>query len=201
MPPPGDPAKLQTMYGAAGERRLPELTLDWLPGYENSRPVRIGNAAVKQFQLDVYGEVIDALHVARNAGLEPDGSAWALEKVILDFVERAWREPDEGIWEVRGPRRHFVHSKVLAWVAFDRSIKSAEAFHLEGPVEKWRKIRQEIHDDVCATGLQRDAGHLHAVLRRHRGRRQPAADSAARIPALLGSARRRDDRGRGARAL
>lgn len=154
----GDPSKLQTMYGAAGERRLPELTLDWLPGYENSTPVRIGNAAVTQFQLDVYGEVLDALHVARNAGLEPDGYAWALEKVILDFVEEAWRKPDEGIWEVRGPQRHFVHSKVLAWVAFDRSIKSAEAFHLEGPVEKWRQIRQEIHDDVCAQGYNEALG-------------------------------------------
>lgn len=154
----GDPARLQTMYGASGERRLPELTLDWLPGYEDSKPVRIGNAAVTQFQLDVYGEVIDALHVARTAGLEPDGSAWALEKVILEFVERAWREPDEGIWEVRGPRRHFVHSKVLAWVAFDRSIKSADAFNLEGPVEQWRTIRQEIHEDVCAKGYDEALG-------------------------------------------
>jgi GH15 family glucan-1,4-alpha-glucosidase len=154
----GDPAKLQTMYGAAGERRLPELTLDWLSGYENSRPVRIGNAAVNQFQLDVYGEVLDALHVARTAGLEPNGSAWALEKVILEFVESAWREPDEGIWEVRGPQRHFVHSKVLAWVAFDRSIKSADAFNLEGPVEHWRSIRQEIHDDVCAQGFNQALG-------------------------------------------
>ncbi len=154
----GDPARLQTMYGAAGERRLPELTLDWLPGYEDSKPVRIGNAAVNQFQLDVYGEVLDALHVARNAGLEPDGFAWALEKVILEFVERVWREPDEGIWEVRGPQRHFVHSKVLAWVAFDRSIKSAESFDLEGPVEKWRRIRQEIHDDVCTQGYNEALG-------------------------------------------
>lgn len=154
----GDPAKLQTMYGAAGERRLPELTLDWLPGYEASRPVRIGNAAVTQFQLDVYGEVIDALHVARHAGLEEDDSAWELEKVILEFVERAWREPDEGIWEVRGPQRHFVHSKVLAWVAFDRCIKSAEAFGLEGPVERWREVRQAIHDDVCANGYHEALG-------------------------------------------
>ena len=154
----GDPAKLQTMYGAAGERRLPEMELDWLPGYENSRPVRIGNAAVNQFQLDVYGEVIDALHVARNAGLELDASAWALEKLILDFVAKAWREPDEGIWEVRGPQRHFVHSKVLAWVAFDRAIKSAEAFHLDGPVEQWRATRQEIHDDVCKQGYNEALG-------------------------------------------
>jgi len=154
----GDPARLQTMYGAAGERRLPELTLDWLPGYEDSKPVRIGNAAVDQFQLDVYGEVLDALHVARNAGLEPDGSAWSMEKVILEFVERSWREPDEGIWEVRGPQRHFVHSKVLAWVAFDRTIKSAEAFNLDGPVDRWRRIRQEIHDDVCAKGYNEALG-------------------------------------------
>jgi GH15 family glucan-1,4-alpha-glucosidase len=154
----GDPAKLQTMYGAAGERRLPELILEWLPGYEQSKPVRIGNAAVKQFQLDVYGEVIDALHVARGAGLEPDESAWQLEKVLLDFVERAWREPDEGIWEVRGPRRHFTHSKVLAWVAFDRSIKSAEHFGLSGPVDRWRQIRAEIHEDVCRNGYSATQG-------------------------------------------
>jgi GH15 family glucan-1,4-alpha-glucosidase len=145
----GDPAKLQTMYGAAGERRLPELVLEWLPGYEGSKPVRIGNAAVKQFQLDVYGEVIDTLHVARGAGLDSDKSAWALQKVILEFVERAWREPDEGIWEVRGPRRHFTHSKVLAWVAFDRSIKSAEIYGLTGPIDRWRSIREEIHEEVC----------------------------------------------------
>jgi GH15 family glucan-1,4-alpha-glucosidase len=118
--------------------------------------VRIGNAAVLQFQLDVYGEVIDALHVARGAGLEVDPSAWALEKIMLEFVEKVWREPDEGIWEVRGPRRHFTHSKVLAWVAFDRSIKSAEHYGLSGPVDRWRRIRQEIHDDVCTHGF--DAG-------------------------------------------
>ena len=154
----GDPANLQTMYGAGGERRLPELLLDWLPGYEGSRPVRIGNAAVKQFQLDVYGEVIDTLHVARGAGLDPDPYAWALEKVILEFVEGAWREPDEGIWEVRGPRRHFTHSKVLAWVAFDRSIKSAETYGLDGPVDRWKGIRQEIHDDVCRQGYDAAQG-------------------------------------------
>ncbi|CAN5775868.1 glycoside hydrolase family 15 protein [soil metagenome] len=154
----GDPAKLQTMYGAAGERRLPEMTLDWLPGYEGSQPVRIGNAAVNQFQLDVYGEVIDALHVARVAGLEPNESAWALKKVILQFVEKAWQEPDEGIWEVRGPKRHFVHSKVLAWVAFDRAIKSAEQFGLDGPIDHWRTVRQDIHDEVCAKGYNEALG-------------------------------------------
>jgi GH15 family glucan-1,4-alpha-glucosidase len=149
----GDPSKLQTMYGAAGERRLPELTLDWLPGYEASKPVRIGNAAVDQFQLDVYGEVLDALHVARDAGLAIDESAWAVEKAIVSFVERAWREPDEGIWEVRGPRRHFTHSKVLAWVALDRAIEGVENFGLDGPVDRWRRCRQEIHDDVCRQGF------------------------------------------------
>ena len=148
----GDPAKLQIMYGAAGERRLPEMILDWLPGYENSRPVRIGNAAVNQFQLDVYGEVIDTLHVARHAGLENDKDAWALEKVMLDFIALAWREPDEGIWEVRGPRRHFTHSKVLAWVAFDRAIMAVEEHGLHGPLERWREIRGEIHRDVCEQG-------------------------------------------------
>ena len=154
----GDPSKLQTMYGAAGERRLPELILDWLPGYENSAPVRIGNAAVQQFQLDVYGEVMDVLHVARRAGLEPETSAWQLEKVLLQFVEGAWRQPDEGIWEVRGPRRHFTHSKVLAWVAFDRAIKSAETYGLPGPIDRWRRVRQEIHDEVCGSGYDRARG-------------------------------------------
>ena len=154
----GDPAKLQTMYGAGGERRLPELILDWLPGYEHSKPVRIGNAAVTQFQLDVYGEVIDALHVARRAGLELDPNAWALEKVILDFVACAWTEPDEGIWEVRGPRQHFTHSKVLAWVAFDRAIKGVEEHGLDGPVERWRQLRQQVHDDVCAKGYNAALG-------------------------------------------
>jgi GH15 family glucan-1,4-alpha-glucosidase len=148
----GDPSRLQTMYGAAGERRLPELTLDWLPGYEGSRPVRIGNAAVEQFQLDVYGEVVDALYVARRAGLELDPNAWAFEKALLEFVSTAWRKPDEGIWEVRGPQRHFTHSKVLAWVAFDRAIRGAEAQNLDAPLEQWRKTRQQIHDDVCTNG-------------------------------------------------
>jgi GH15 family glucan-1,4-alpha-glucosidase len=151
----GDPSKLQTMYGAAGERRLPELILDWLPGYEGAAPVRIGNAAVQQYQLDVYGEVMDALHVARRAGLEPDLTAWQMEKVLLEFVEGAWQRPDEGIWEVRGPRRHFTHSKVLAWVAFDRAIKSAEAYGLTGPIDRWRRVRQEIHDEVCSSGYDR----------------------------------------------
>jgi GH15 family glucan-1,4-alpha-glucosidase len=152
----GWPSDMQIMYGAAGERRLTELELDWLPGYEDSRPVRIGNAAANQFQLDVYGELMDALLRAREAGLEPDEHAWRLQLALLGYLEQAWREPDEGIWEVRGPRRHFVHSKVMAWVAVDRAIKTIERFDLEGPVERWRALRAEIHAEVCDRGF--DAG-------------------------------------------
>ena len=126
------------MYGLAGERRLTELELDWLPGYEGSSPVRIGNAAYQQFQLDVFGEVLGASHLARKMGLEPDENAWRVQLALLDHLEAAWKEPDEGIWEVRGPRRHFTHSKVMAWVAVDRMIKAVERFGLEGPVERWR---------------------------------------------------------------
>ncbi|MCL4812309.1 MAG: glycoside hydrolase family 15 protein [Vicinamibacteraceae bacterium] len=152
----GDPSTLHIMYGLAGERRLPELTLPWLPGYEHSAPVRIGNAAASQFQLDVFGEVADALHLARRAGVEHDPDAWAIERAFLRYLERAWREPDEGIWEVRGPRRHFTHSKVMAWVAFDRAVKDVERFGLEGPVEKWRALRDEVHAVVCHEGFDRD---------------------------------------------
>jgi GH15 family glucan-1,4-alpha-glucosidase len=154
----GDPDDLQIMYGAQGERRLTELTLDWLPGYEQSRPVRIGNAAVHQLQLDVYGEVMDALHLARVSGLDADADAWALQRVLMRSLETRWREPDEGIWEVRGPRRHFTHSKLMAWVAFDRAIASVERFGLEGPVERWRGIRQEIHDQICEFGFDPTRG-------------------------------------------
>jgi GH15 family glucan-1,4-alpha-glucosidase len=149
----GDPATLQIMYGCAGERRLPELELSWLPGYEGSRPVRIGNGAVRQLQLDVYGEVMDALHLARRAGLEADPAAWALQKAMLRFLEQSWGEPDQGIWEVRGPRRHFTHSKMMAWVAFDRAIKAVEGWGLEGPVDRWRRLRATIHEDVCRNGF------------------------------------------------
>jgi GH15 family glucan-1,4-alpha-glucosidase len=149
----GWPSDMQIMYGPAGERRLPELELDWLPGYEDSRPVRVGNAAAGQFQLDVYGELMDALLRAREAGLEPDAHAWRLQTALLRFLEGAWREPDEGIWEVRGPRRHFVHSKIMAWVAFDRAIKTVERFPLDGPVERWRALREEIHAEVCDRGF------------------------------------------------
>lgn len=152
----GQPAELSIMYGLAGERRLPELEIDWLSGYESSRPVRIGNAAHQQFQLDVYGEMMDVLHLARRAGLHPDANAWEVQRVLADFLESAWSKPDEGIWEIRGPRRHFTHSKVMAWVAMDRAVKAVERFGLEGPVEYWRAIRMAIHDDVCSKGFDKN---------------------------------------------
>ncbi len=149
----GDPAQLQIMYGLAGERRLPELEIGWLPGYAASAPVRIGNGASTQFQLDVYGEVLDALHAGAVAGLETDPFAWSLQVALLDYLEGAWRDPDEGIWEVRGPRQQFTHSKVMAWVAADRAVRSAERSGLDGPVDGWRALRGEIHADVLDRGV------------------------------------------------
>jgi GH15 family glucan-1,4-alpha-glucosidase len=154
----GDPAQLQIMYGPAGERRLTELELDWLPGYEGSRPVRIGNAASAQVQLDVYGEVMDALHQARCAGMVPDPAAWGLQRVLAEHVARHWTEPDEGIWEVRSGRRHFTHSKVMAWVAIDRAIQAAERFGLDGPVERWRKLRSQMHAEICRRAVDPERG-------------------------------------------
>jgi GH15 family glucan-1,4-alpha-glucosidase len=149
----GKPEEIQIMYGLAGERRLTELTLHWLPGYEGSVPVRIGNAASEQHQLDVYGEVMDTLHLARDAGLEPSENAWRVQQAMMEFLETDWQLPDEGIWEMRGPRRHFTHSKVMAWVAADRAVKAIEHFHLDGPLDRWRQLRQEIHDQVCREGF------------------------------------------------
>jgi GH15 family glucan-1,4-alpha-glucosidase len=146
------------MYGVSGERRLDEHTLDWLPGYEGSLPVRIGNRAVRQRQLDVYGEVNDALYQARRSGIDPDPFAWSVQRELLEFLSEAWPQPDEGIWEVRGPRQHFTHSKMMAWVAFDRAVKSIERFHLDGPVDRWRQIRDAIHAEVCAKGFDRRRG-------------------------------------------
>ncbi len=154
----GLPAQAQIMYGIAGERRLTELELAWLPGYEGAAPVRIGNAAADQFQLDIYGEILDVFYQARRGGLGPLDPHSDLESVLLDHVAEVWREPDEGMWEVRGPRRQFTHSKVMAWVAFDRAIKSAESFGLRGPVEKWKVLRQEIHEDVCAKAYNAERG-------------------------------------------
>jgi len=157
----GQPAQTHILYGIAGERRLPEMELDWLPGYENSAPVRIGNAASTQFQLDVYGEVIDALYHARALGLEPLPDAWNSGRALIEFVETAWTKPDEGIWEVRGPRRHFTHSKVMAWVAFDRGVKAMERFGLDGPTERWRQVRDAVHAQVCAEGFN---AHLNSFV-------------------------------------
>jgi GH15 family glucan-1,4-alpha-glucosidase len=149
----GKPSRLNLMYGVAGERRLTELELGWLPGFQSSQPVRIGNAAFQQYQLDVYGELMDALHLARRGGLAPDENAWRMERALTEFLESAWKEPDNGIWEMRGPQRHFTHSKVMAWVAFDRMVKAVERFGLSGPVEHWKSVRQAIHDEVCHRGF------------------------------------------------
>lgn len=154
----GDPSQLQIMYGAAGERGLPELELKFLRGYDGSRPVRIGNAASEQFQLDVYGELMDAMHLARHVGIRTGANSWRLQRHVLEFVSKHWTEPDEGIWEIRGPRRHFTHSKVMAWVAVDRAVKAVEEFNLEGDVEHWRALRQQIFDDVCKNGYNPDRG-------------------------------------------
>ncbi|WP_330451938.1 MULTISPECIES: glycoside hydrolase family 15 protein [unclassified Streptomyces] len=149
----GDPADLQIMYGLAGERRLPESELPWLRGYESSAPVRIGNAAVRQRQLDVYGEVIDSLRLARDAGLDDKPHAWSLQLSLLGFLESTWREPDEGLWEIRGQRRHFVHSKVMAWVAADRAVRSLEDDPtLAGDADRWRAMRDAVHREVCEKG-------------------------------------------------
>ena len=154
----GDPADIQIMYGVAGERRLTELELPWLAGYEESAPVRIGNAASEQLQVDVFGEVIDALYQARVHGLTFEESVWDLQKVLLDYLERIWREPDNGIWEIRGEPRHFVHSKVMAWVAFDRAVRSVEEHASPGRGDHWRAVRDEIHADVCARGFDGELG-------------------------------------------
>jgi len=154
----GDPADLQVMYGAAGERRLPEVELDWLPGHEQSVPVRTGNAAYGQLQLDVYGEVMNCLFQTREHGLQPVEPAWSLQLQLLDYLESGWRREDEGIWEVRGPRRHFTHSKVMSWVAFDRAVRSVERHGLDGPVERWQRRRSEIHDEICRKGYDPQLG-------------------------------------------
>jgi GH15 family glucan-1,4-alpha-glucosidase len=148
----GRPDQMQIMYGVTGERRLTEVEVGWLPGYEGSAPVRIGNAAAEQFQLDVYGELMDAMHQARVQGIEPDPDAWGVQRELMDFLESHWREPDEGIWEIRGERQDFTHSKVMAWVAADRAVRAVTRFGLDGPADRWRKLRAEIFDDVCANG-------------------------------------------------
>jgi GH15 family glucan-1,4-alpha-glucosidase len=187
----GSPSEIQIMYGLAGERRLTELELEWLPGYEASSPVRIGNAAFSQHQLDVYGEVMDALYLARRGGLDPSENAWRVQRAMMDFLETDWNKPDEGIWEVRGPRRQFTHSKVMAWVAVDRAVKEVEIFKLEGPVEKWRRLRKRIHDEICREGFD---PQLNSFVQYY-GSRQPDA-SLLMLP-LVGFLPATDPRMRG----
>jgi GH15 family glucan-1,4-alpha-glucosidase len=154
----GSPRQIQIMYGLAGERRLTEWEVPWLPGYENSHPVRIGNAAHNQLQLDIFGEVMDALHQARQGGLVAHETGWPMQREFLLHLAHIWQEPDEGLWEVRSGREHFTHSKAMAWLAFDRAIRSAEAFKLPGPIEEWKGIRERIHADVCARGFDAELG-------------------------------------------
>ncbi|MDE2240002.1 MAG: glycoside hydrolase family 15 protein, partial [Rhodospirillales bacterium] len=151
----GSPAQLQIMYGVAGEKWLDERELSWLPGYENSRPVRIGNAASGQIQLDIYGEVMEALYIARKTGLPEDAEVWAIQLEMLKHLAEIWDQPDDGIWEVRGGRQHFVHSKIMAWLAFDSAIRSAQEFALEGPIERWKNLRDRIHAEVCLKGFDK----------------------------------------------
>ncbi len=158
----GDPADLQIMYGVQGERRLTEFEVDWLPGYEGSAPVRIGNAAHGQFQLDVYGETLGSLHLMRLM-FPPDddgemNDSWPLETALLEYLEGAWHHPDDGIWEVRGGRQHFTHSKVMAWLAFSCAVSSAEQFDLPAPLDRWRQARDEVHTLVCTEGYDPDLG-------------------------------------------
>jgi GH15 family glucan-1,4-alpha-glucosidase len=154
----GDPANMQIMYGIAGERLLPEWEISWLRGYERSAPVRVGNAASEQLQLDVFGELMDVLHRGRCGRLAASAAGWNLQVALLERLEEIWSEPDRGIWEIRGPPRHFTHSKVMAWVAVDRAIRSAEQFRLEAPLRRWRSLRRRIHEDVCRRGFNRRIG-------------------------------------------
>ncbi len=149
----GKGSDLQIMYGVAGERRLPETELPWLPGYEESYPVRIGNGAHRQSQIDVFGEVLDCLHLGRHYGLRAASDEWPIERELLHRLEQVWREPDEGIWEIRGARRHFTHSRLMAWVAFDRAVKDVEYHGVRGPVQRWRRLRDELHAEICDRGF------------------------------------------------
>jgi GH15 family glucan-1,4-alpha-glucosidase len=154
----GHPGDLQIMYGVAGERRLDEYELPGLPGFEGSRPVRVGNAAAGQLQLDVYGEVLDAMYVGRRAGLGADAASWAVECALVDHLATIWQQPDQGIWEMRGEPRHFTHSKVMAWVAFDRAVRSATEFGMDAPVARWSQVRDAIHREVCERGFDAELG-------------------------------------------
>jgi len=154
----GTPSQVNVMYGLRGERRLTEFELPWLKGYEGSRPVRVGNGAHNQLQLDVFGELLDSFHVGRLTGLDTDKASWRVESKLVEFVEEAWKRPDSGIWEVRGPEQHFTHSKVMAWVAVDRAVKAVEQFGYEGPLERWKKVAAEMHAEICEKGFDAELG-------------------------------------------
>ena len=186
----GNPEQMQIMYGVAGERRLAEYIADWLPGYDGN-PVRIGNEAVGQFQLDVYGEVMDALYQARTTGFGTGKSTWALQKALMKVVEQRWTEPDEGIWEVRGGPQHFTHSKLMAWVAADRAVRSVERFGLDGPLEDWRKLREDIKQDILTHGYDADRG----TFTQYYGSRE--LDAALLMIPIVGFLPADDDRVRG----
>ncbi|HYR28721.1 MAG TPA: glycoside hydrolase family 15 protein [Thermoanaerobaculia bacterium] len=175
----GRPEEMQIMYGIRGERHLIERELGWLPGYENSAPVRIGNAAYSQYQLDVYGEVMDTLHHTRRLGFPANEDSWRVQLAMMRFLESAWKEPDEGIWEVRGPRRHFTHSKVMAWVAFDRAATAVEKFGRKGPAAKWRAMAEEIRAEVLERGFDRERN----AFVQHYGSKLPDA-SLLMLPSL-----------------
>ncbi|MDQ2897713.1 MAG: glycoside hydrolase family 15 protein, partial [Actinomycetota bacterium] len=179
------------LYGVMGERQHLEWEATWLPGYGGSRPVRIGNAAAGQLQLDVFGEVMDALYQARVHGLAKELPEWALQRKLLEYLEGIWEAPDEGIWEIRGPRRHFVHSKVMAWVAFDRAVRSVESQGLRGPVERWRAIRDEIHRQVCERGFDEALGSF------TQSYGSPALDASLLLIPLVGFLPASDPRVRG----
>jgi GH15 family glucan-1,4-alpha-glucosidase len=183
----GSPQDMQIMYGLRGERRLFEWEAHWLSGFCDSRPVRIGNAAHSQFQIDVYGELMDAFHQARRGGLVGEAT-WAVQRAIIDHVTRVWCEPDEGIWEVRSGRQHFTFSKVMAWVAIDRAVKSVETFGLDGPVDEWRALRTTIHQDVCRHGFNPKTGGF------QRAYDEPLADASLLLLAELGFLKPEDPR-------
>jgi GH15 family glucan-1,4-alpha-glucosidase len=187
----GSPERLQILYGVAGERQVPERELPWLGGYEASSPVRVGNGAVDQRQLDVYGEVMDTLWLARSYGLDPNEDAWRLQRGLMGWLESGWKEPDEGLWEVRGGRKHFTHSKVLAWVAADRAVRTVEQMGLDGPVRRYRALRDEIHADVCAKGYDSDR----QTFTQHYGSR--ALDAALLLIPQVGFLPSDDERVRG----
>jgi GH15 family glucan-1,4-alpha-glucosidase len=187
----GSPQQAQTLYGLAGERLLNEWELGWLPGYEGAAPVRVGNAAANQLQLDVFGEVLDAMYQARLGGLKPNGADWAVQRKLVDHVEKIWRQPDEGIWEFRSGRRQFTYSKVMAWVALDRAVRSVEAFGLKGPLASWKRLRQRIHDDVCRNGFDSRRGSFVQSYGSH------ALDASLLLIPITGFLPARDPRVRG----